>query len=86
MLRMVLVVFEVKRYKMLKWCGGGGAGGDEDELLQEESNLWAGMPRQSTLVNCAQTTPASFEKKSFENCIQRDICNVRIKVLCKRTR
>ena len=62
MLRMVLVVFEVKRYKMWKWCGGGGAGGDEDELLQEESNLWAGMPRQSTLVNCAQTTQASFEK------------------------
>ena len=68
MLRMVLVVLEVKRYKMLKWCGGGGAGGDEDELLQEESNLWAGMPRQSTLVNCAQTTQASFE-----NCIQGDI-------------
>ena len=32
MLRMVLVVFEVKRYKMLKWCWGGGAGGDEDEF------------------------------------------------------
>ena len=57
MLRMVLLV-EGKRYKMLKCCGGGGAGGDEDELLQEESNLWAGMPRQSTLVNCAQTTQA----------------------------
>ena len=66
MLRMVLVVFEVKRYKMLKWCGGGGAGGDEDELLQEESNLWAGMPRQSTLVNCAQTTQASFEKNHLK--------------------
>ena len=66
MLRMVLVVLEVKRYKMLKWCGGGGAGGDEDELLQEESNLWAGMPRQSTLVNCAQTTQASFEKNHLK--------------------
>ena len=32
MLRMVLVVLEVKRYKMLKRCGGGGAGGDENEF------------------------------------------------------
>ena len=32
MLRIVLVVFEVKRYNMLKWCRGGGAVGDKDEL------------------------------------------------------